>query len=144
MFFRREKPRVPSFEERIDGLRQQGYATAPEEGGAVRAMRNGCGAVVRSGEGGQPLVGKAGWMMGQEIGALTDLGYMKVWQTPAGRREPALAEQLKALHAFEEDLREGLGLISLYNEGLGTTNDLHLYDRVEGRDRERARRPWER
>ena len=58
-------------------------------------------------------------------------------------RIPALAPQLQALHRFEEDLKEGLGLISLYNEGLGTTSDLHLYDRVRGRDAG-VHRPWER
>jgi hypothetical protein len=31
-------------------------------------------------------------------------------------------------------LKEALGLVSLYNEGLGTTFDQHMYDRVKGRD----------
>ena len=61
----------------------------------------------------------------------------------------ARADQLKALHAFEEDLKEGLGLTSLYNTSLGTVSALHLYDRVVGRDLERAQkspvpRPWDR
>ena len=47
------------------------------------------------------------------------------WRSPSGRTAPALATHLKALHAFEEDLKEGLGLPSLYNESLGTTSDLH-------------------
>ena len=47
---------------------------------------------------------------------------------------PALASQLQALHAFDEDLREALGLTSLYNVSLGTTADEHLYDRLEDRD----------
>jgi hypothetical protein len=65
------------------------------------------------------------------------------WKAPSGRRVPALASQLKSLHAFEEDLKEALGLTSLYNQGLGTTSDLHLYDRVEHRDQGDAQRPWD-
>jgi leucyl-tRNA synthetase len=48
-------------------------------------------------------------------------------------QEPSPA-QLKALHAFEEDLTEALGLESLYNTSLGTTNDFHVYDRLAGRE----------
>ena len=55
-----------------------------------------------------------------------------------GRRIPALAEHLTALHHFQEDLREALGLVSLYNQGLGTTFDQHMYDRVKGRDAQRS------
>jgi hypothetical protein len=54
--------------------------------------------------------------------------------TPGKKRRPALAEQLTALHEFEEDLKEGLGVVSLYNEGLGSTCELHMYDRLEHRD----------
>ena len=61
----------------------------------------------------------------------------------AGREIPAQAAQLKALHAFDEDLREGLGVTSLYNLSLGTTCDDHLYDRVEDRDAPQHPRPWE-
>jgi len=68
-----------------------------------------------------------------EIAALVDGGYQKFWRA-GNRRVPALAQQLKALHDFEEDLREALGLESLYNTSLGTTNDLHVYDRLAGRE----------
>jgi hypothetical protein len=40
-------------------------------------------------------------------------------------------------------LKEALGLTSLYNEGLGTTSNAHLYDRVEDRDHGVPTRPWE-
>jgi len=56
---------------------------------------------------------------------------------------PALATYLKALHNFEEDLKEALGLTSLYNQALGTRADEHLYDRVKDRDSGGRRRPWE-
>jgi hypothetical protein len=64
-------------------------------------------------------------------------------RTPTGREAPALASHLKTLHAFDEDLREGVGLTSLYNLSLGTTSDAHMYDRVAGRDQGPHRQPWE-
>ncbi|MEP7353943.1 MAG: hypothetical protein ABI824_11990, partial [Acidobacteriota bacterium] len=78
-----------------------------------------------------------------EIAHLVHGGYQMFLRTHSGRELPALAPQLKALHAFDEDLREGLGLTSLYNIALGTTSDDHLYDRVEGRDAAPHARPWE-
>jgi len=35
-------------------------------------------------------------------------------------------------------------LTSLYNEGLGTTNEKHLYDRITARDSGRQPKPWQR
>ena len=82
-------------------------------------------------------------MMAGEIGLLVDGGFQKFWHTSSGRKAPAIAGQLKTLHAFQEDLREALGLESLFNEALGTVNDLHLYDRVKDRDQGVPKRPWE-
>lgn len=79
-----------------------------------------------------PRIERAGWMVGGEIAALIDEGYQKFWRA-GGRDVPAQAQQLQALHEFEEDLREALGLESLYNTSLGTVNDLHQYDRLAGR-----------
>jgi len=59
---------------------------------------------------------------------------------------PATAEHLKALQSFTEELKEALGLPSLYNESLGTVSEAYHYDRVEGRDKaavDRPKRPWE-
>ena len=75
--------------------------------------------------------------------AVVSRGYQMFLRTPSGKEIPALADQLKKLHAFDEDLREGLGLTSLYNLSLGTTSDDHLYDRVEDRDQPHHPRPWE-
>ena len=93
--------------------------------------------------GGKVTIGKAGVLVGPEIAHLVHGGYQMFLRTPSGREVPALADQLKALHAFDEDLCEGLGLTSLYNVSLGTTCDDHLYDRVKDRDRTHALRPWE-
>jgi hypothetical protein len=63
-------------------------------------------------------------------------------ETPGGTRIPATAEQLKALHAFEADVKDALGLIDLYNTSLGTTSRKHMYDRVYKRDIGEQPQPW--
>ena len=141
MFFRRERPKTPTFDERIEQLRQAGFSTAPS-GAGVRVSRKGLAMDLRN-ENGQPVAtGRAGIMMGDEIGALTDEGYQKFFKTPSGKKKPALANELKALHDFEEDLKEGLGLESLYNESLGTVSTYYVYDRVKGRD-QGVKRIWD-
>ncbi|MBI4910147.1 MAG: hypothetical protein HY820_41400 [Acidobacteria bacterium] len=109
----------------------------------MRVSRDGCAAVVTEKAGTLPVVASTGMIMGAEIGLLCDGGHQKFWLAASGARAAATADHLRALHNFEEDLREALGLISLYNEGLGTTNELHIYDRVKDRDRGAPRRPWE-
>jgi hypothetical protein len=143
MFFRRETPPVSTFNERIDRLKQFGFAIEKAGPGEAKVSRNGIGAVVGDVPGQPPHVDKAGLIIHDEIGLLVNGGYQMFWRTPSGRRIPAIATQLKELHAFQEDLKEGLGLTSLYNEGLGTTSDLHLYDRVEERDAGDSHKPWQ-
>jgi hypothetical protein len=133
MFFRNEKARKLTFDDRLAGLREFGF-TVDGQGSKARVSKLGCAATIEDSGSEHPSVGKAGVLVGDEIGLLVDEGFQKFFHTPKGRRLPALAEQLQALHEFQEDLREGLGLVSLYNQGLGTTFDQHMYDRVKGRD----------
>ena len=143
MFFRRETPREATFAERIESLKKFGFSINLLNSGRAQVSRDGIGAIIEERAGQRPHVNKAGLIVGDEIGALVNHGYQMFWKTPSGRSVPAQASQLKSLHAFEEDLREGLGLSSLYNESLGTTSDLHLYDRVENRDAGDAHKPWQ-
>jgi hypothetical protein len=143
MFFRREKPHESTFTERIEGLKILGFNPSSAGPGRAQVSRDGIGAIVEDQTGQRPRVNKAGLIIGDEVGMLINRGYQMFWKTPTGRTAPALAAHLKALHAFEEDLKEGLGLTSLYNESLGTTSDLHLYDRVEHRDQGDADQAWE-
>lgn len=143
MFFRREKAHEPTFIERLDNLKTFRYSIASAGAGKAVISRDGIAALVEDRPGQRPHVNKAGLSIRGEIAALVNGGYQMFWETASGQRAPALAAQLKRLHAFEEDLKEGLGLPSLYNESLGTTSDLHLYDRVEQRDRGPAPRPWD-
>jgi hypothetical protein len=144
MFFRREKPHQWTFEERLANLKQFGFETGRDGAGLTIAKRDGCAAVlVDSGEG-KVALGKPGLQWGGEIAVLVHGGYEMFLRTRSGRELPANADHLKNLHAFTEDLREGLGLTSLYNLSLGTVCEDHLYDRVAERDVPHQPRPWER
>jgi hypothetical protein len=83
--------------------------------------------------------------VGSEISKLVNKGYQQFLKT--SRAEvPATADHLKALHSFSEELKEALGLPSLYNEALGTVSESYHYDRIVDRDKppaERKKRPWE-
>jgi hypothetical protein len=144
MFFRREKPRELSFAERIASLERQGFAAEPQGRGRIKVSRDSCAAIVQQERDGSARITRAGVLAGGEIAVVVDGGYQKFLESPGGRRVPALAAHLQKLHAFLEDLRDGLGLVSLYNESLSTVNDLHRYDRVRDRDRGVPRRAWER
>ena len=143
MFFRRERPKNPTFQERIENLRRIGFTAAPAPGGATRVSRANLAVDLREESGSVQMAGDAGVMVGNEIGVLVDGGFQKFFRTPSGVERPALAEDLKALHDFDEYLKEGLGKESLYNESLGTVSTYYLYDRVKDRDRGVPRRVWE-
>jgi hypothetical protein len=144
MFFRREHVKKLTFEDHMSAARAAGFRTESIGGGKTRIERDGVACVAEPGVGEVPrMVERAGIVMGKEIGTLTDGGFQKFFVTPGGKRKPALAEELKAIQNFQEDLREALGLTSLYNESMGTVSNLYLYDRVEGRDKGVHDKPWD-
>lgn len=144
MFFRREKPRRLSFDDFLQKLREFGFEVSAEGSGKARIARHGCAAVIEEVAGLEhPRVCRAGVVVGGETALLVDAGFQKFFVTPEGKKIPALATHLRALHDFQEDLREVLGLTSLYNEGLGTVSNAHVYDRVEDRDHGVPARPWQ-
>jgi len=143
MFFRRAKVENPGFQERVGTLQAAGFAVTQMPGGAVRVTRGVCAVDLKESNGALQVEDRAGIAMGSEIAVLVDGGFQKFFRTPGGKKKPALAEELKALHDFEADLKERLGLKSLYNEGLGTVSTLYQYDRVKDRDRGVPKRIWE-
>ena len=143
MFFRRQHLKIPTFAERLETLRNAGFAIAPMAGGVVRASRGGCAVDLKDENGTVAIAARAGMAQASEIGALVDGGFQKFFETPSGAKKPALADELKALHDFEEDLKEGLGQESYYNDSLGTVSTFYLYDRVKDRDRGVPKRVWE-
>ena len=79
-----------------------------------------------------------GYLIGSEISKLVNKGYQQFLKT-AKTEVPATADHLKALQQFTEELKEGLGLPTLYNESLGTVSESYHYDRIENRDKPERR-----
>jgi hypothetical protein len=142
MFFRNHKPHEWTFEEHLADLAKFRFEVKRQTTGAL-ITRDGCGALLADLGGGKVKIARTGILVNGEITALVNHGYQMFLTTPLGKELPALADHLKKLHSFDEDLREALGLTSLYNLSLGTTSDDHLYDRLEERDGPRPLRPWE-
>ena len=115
----------------------------PQPGGTVRVSRGMLRGGFEGNNGALQVEDRAGILLGGEIAVLVDGGFQKFFRAPSGKKKPALADELKALHDFEADLKEKLGLKSLYNEGLGTVSTLYQYDRVKDRDRGVPKRVWE-
>jgi hypothetical protein len=143
MFFRRQQRKEITFDQRMEALRKAGFTLTSAAGGRIMVTRDGCGVVLEDNRGTPRVVGSAGIVMDGGIAKLVDGGFQKFFLAPDGRKKPALAPELKAVHEFQEDLRKVLGLISLYNESLGTVSTQYLYDRVKDRDRGVPKRPWQ-
>ena len=102
-------------------------------------------AIQKTDDGGVKIFAYPGYLIGGEIAKLVNRGYQQFMKT-SKTEVPASADHLKALQQFSEELKEALGLPSLYNESLGTVSDSYLYDRVKDRNEpevERPKRPWE-
>lgn len=152
----RNAGKAPTLEQIQDALRAQGFEVTPSAEG-VRVSKHGCGAVLVS----SPIIGdQVGTSIGRqtsvaykvspglvfrgEIARLEDRGYQKFFKTSKFEL-PATAQQLHAIHRFSEEVAQITGGVSLYNESLGTTSDVYMYDRVKGREAAQPApvRPWE-
>lgn len=142
MLFRRERKKIPTFAERVDLLRAAGFATETVPDGRVKITKSGIGAIIGDEGKNQLEIERAGVLVGGEIAILLNRGYQMFLEAPSGRRVPATAVQLRALHQFEDDVKQALGLINLYNTSLGTTSRRHMYDRVFQRDIGQQPKPW--
>ncbi len=147
------KKRDRNFEEMLDELRGHGFDVTPDgcAPGGMRATKAGVAAVVVPGvtddrwdSGGARLAVTPGLVVRGEIARLLDRGYQKFIKT-SQHELPATAVELQTIHAFTEELNQLTGALGLYNESLGTTSDLYLYDRLKGREAqpEQAARPGE-
>ena len=104
--------------------------------GARRVSKYGCAAEIAPGPGkGAPvrIVARPGWVLGGEIARLVDRGYQKFLKT-SKLEIPAMAEHLRSIHKFSDELKESMGGLVLYNESLGTVSDTYVYDRLKGRE----------
>lgn len=136
------KPKTaPTSEDQRDRLRTLGFELRPLDNGRWQVQRGDCAAVLEDTTEGTRIVEGPGFLIRGEFFHLEDGGYQKFLRS-ATRKMPATAQHLFELHAFEERLREALGLDSLYNESLGTVSKRYRYDRLGGRpDAGPARRP---
>jgi hypothetical protein len=137
--------KLPTFDDVLATLGDEKFDVSPAiEGsnraqGAFRVSKYGCAAEIAppapaAGKD-EPvrLLAKGGWVLNGEISRLLDRGYQKFLKT-SKLEIPATADHLRAIHAFNEELKEAAGALSLYNEALGTTSDRYVYDRVKGRE----------
>ena len=143
------KSRTLTFNELLDILRAHSFSVEPSAAVAHGTLvsKGGAAAVLVPAQ--QPgavaaFAVRPGALVQNEVALLLDRGYQKFLKT-SKYELPALAPQLHAIHAFEEEFKLLAGEESLYNEALGTTSDLYLYDRLDGREAEEPEpaRPWE-
>jgi hypothetical protein len=134
--------KLPSFDDVLATLGDEKFDVSPAtEGsnrasGAYRVSKNGCAAEIAPStekDAAVRLLAKGGWVLNGEISRLLDRGYQKFLKTTK-LEIPATAEHLRAIHGFNEELKEAAGALTLYNEAMGTTSDRYVYDRVKGRE----------
>jgi hypothetical protein len=129
-----------SFNDVLSLLGSQRFDVAPAQEGAKRTpnafqvRKYGCAAEIAAAPDGSVLMlSHPGWVLNGEISRLLDRGYQKFLKT-SKLEIPATADKLRAIHDFSEELKEATGATSLYNEALGTTSDVYMYDRIKGRE----------
>lgn len=137
-----------SYQDALTWFRDNGFEVTETPGANNRVFLRKykvSAAIERTADGAVKIFAYPGYVIGGEISKLVDLGHQKVLRTTKADY-PATAEHLTALHDFSEELKEGIGATSLYNESLGTVSESYMYDRVRGRDlpeAERPKRPWQ-
>jgi hypothetical protein len=135
-----KKSQQRSFNDVLSLLGGQRFDVAPAQEGAKRTpnafqvRKYGCAAEIAAAPDGTVLMlSHPGWVLNGEISQLLDRGYQKFLKT-SHLEIPATADKLRAIHEFSEELNEATGATSLYNQALGTTSDVYMYDRVKGRE----------
>jgi hypothetical protein len=137
-----------TYDEAVQWLRDHGFDLIEAPGAQTRVFlkKYNCSAAIqKTDDGGVKIFAYPGYMIGSEISKLVNRGYQQFLKTTK-TEVPATADHLKALQQFSEELKDALGLPSLYNESLGTVSESYQYDRVKDRDRcdvDRPKRPWE-
>ena len=137
-----------SYDDAVNWLRDHGFDLIEAPGTQNRVFLkkyNSSAAIEKTDDGGVKIFAYPGYLVGSEISKLVNRGYQQFLKT-SKTETPATADHLKALHQFTEELKEALGLPSLYNESLGTVSESYQYDRIIDRDKpkvDRPKRPWE-
>lgn len=143
-----KKIKVKPYGDAVSWFRDHGFDVleAPATSNRIFLKKyNVSAAIEQAPDGSAKIFAYPGYLIGGEISKLVDKGYQKFLKT-SKLEVPATADHLKALHDFSEELKEGTGATSLYNESLGTVSEAYVYDRVKDRDKaeaERPKRPWQ-
>ena len=138
------KPQITqlTLDEVVSTLGNERFDVSPATGGAKgvsgarRVSKYGCAAEIAPSDSKQApvkVLTKGGWVLHGEIARIMDKGYQKFLATPT-LQIPATADHLRAIHRFDEEFKEAAGAMSLYNQAMGTTSDVYVYDRVKGRE----------
>ena len=140
-----KKQKTKSYEDAVSWFRGNGFEVTESGSRLTLKKYNASATIERGADGGAKITTYPGCLIGGEVAKLVDHGNQKLLQT-SQTKIAATADHLRALHQFAEELKEGTGGISLYNESLGTVSAQYHYDRVRGNDLpegERPKRPWE-
>jgi hypothetical protein len=141
------KTSKPAFHQVLENLRAHSFDVAPYgavANGMLVSKHNAAAVLVPGPDQGVAFAVHPGILVRGEVARLLDRGYQKFLKN-SKYEIPATAQQLQAIHAFSEELKLLIGDVSLYNESLGTTSDVYLYDRLKGREAPQPApaRPWE-
>ncbi len=132
-----------TYEDVVGWLKDHGYELleAPGVSNRVFIKKYGCSAALeKTSDGGVRIFAYPGYLISGEIAKLVNRGYQQVLKT-SKTEVAATADHLNALHHFAEELKEALGVPSLYNESLGTVASTYEYDRILNRDKPASERP---
>ncbi|HTU35240.1 MAG TPA: hypothetical protein VMF66_15665 [Candidatus Acidoferrum sp.] len=117
----------------IESLSPKGFLVR-SSGGVVRIEKHNCGAELRkTPEGAFQMTVLPTIMYDGQFTKLWDAGYQKFLLTHDNRKIPVRVNQLAELRRFNEELRTALGVSTYYNEALGSTCLVTVYDRLKGR-----------
>ncbi len=137
-----------SYEDAVSWFRDHGFDLTEAPGTQARMFLrkyNVSAAIQKTEDDGVKIFAYPGYLIGSEISKLVNKGYQQFLKT-SKTEIAATADHLKALHQFSEEMKEALGLPSLYNESLGTVSEAYQYDRIKDRDLpepQRPKRPWQ-
>lgn len=117
----------------MDSLSGLGFMVS-STGGVMRVEKYGCGAEFRrTSDDHYTMTILPTLLLNGQFVRLWDAGYQKFLLTDDGRKIPAHADQLVNMRKFNEELRTALGVPTYYNEAIGSTSLVSVYDRLKGR-----------
>jgi len=117
----------------VESLSSKGFLVR-SSGGVVRIEKYDCGAELRKAARGDFEMTEIPCIMSEgQFTRVWDAGYQKFLITHDAKKLPVHVNQLANLRRFNEEMRTALGVPTYYNEALGSTCHVTVYDRVKGR-----------